>query len=1342
MNPHFPPPHTGQPTSEKSLHPKSFQSWRWIFLAAILLAAVTISTFYFSSAQAQGDDGAITGLTLTSTTAGTLTVSWDAASPTPTDYRVDWAKSTEDYQSWKVDEGHVYPTPDATTDTITDLSHDTEYKIRMRARYYRGEHEGKSWGGPWAEATITVAGEPAETPTPEPSPEPTPAPAPGTIDTLAATDDDAGQLLLTWDPPAAPNAAPTDYHVNWAKSSEDYPADTAPDGNDHPTDTTLTLTVLEFDTDYNIRVRARYTDGENAASPWNGPWTETTARVKLPLPMAINMTGAAVSPASQVFLFWSDPSNDSITGYQILRGPKADSLVVIEEDTGSSSTSYTDETPPAGQTHTYGVKARNASGQSPLSNTLTATVPAAREEEVLIVARHESVDNTLVSNLGQTSTSESAQAGFLSGTNREIAVPFTTGSNPLGYHVTSVQLYLTRLVGIETPNPEVSIRADNGGSPSDTVLYTLTTSTAITNIWNIVTFTTTDDFTLQPNTKYWLYVNATAGTLGVQETASDDEDNESQADWRIGDVRSTRTDGGAWIQSTTSNTPKTKIFGHAIPPLVSNLGQTSTSESAQAGFLSGTNREIAVPFTTGSNPLGYHVTSVQLYLTRLVGIETPNPEVSIRADNGGSPSDTVLYTLTTSTAITNIWNIVTFTTTDDFTLQPNTKYWLYVNATAGTLGVQQTTSDDEDNESQADWRIGDVRSTRTDGGAWIQSTTSNTPKTKIFGHVTPPLVSNLGQTAVPGGAVAGPSSGRYYEIGMPFTTGSNALGYHVTSVQIEMRKFDANSPALDVSIRGDNTGTPGKIALYNFYTSTAITTDYQLITFTTSDEVTLQPNTKYWLYVNTTAGTALLQETASDDEDTESQAGWSIGDHRVGRIDGGAWTTDNKNLRMKILGHVAPPLISNLRQTATSESAQAGFVSGNHHKTAMPFTTGSNALRYRLTSIQLYLSRVSESPLVYISIREDNAGLPGETTLARLNMSTTITADANIPQLITFTTSGEVTLQPDTLYWLHINASTTVGPAGVRQTASDDEDTPSHAGWSIGDHRVSRIDGGAWTTPTSRNSLQMKILGHVILPTIADLPADITTTARLAVNGTVTGQHEHGRDVDWFVFAAEADTNYQFTANQGQKFATLNVLRIYDDAGTELRNSLIAKKDNAYQAVDRLNNIAFRTDTAGTYYVSIEGWHGGGSNVPYTLAMFDDDYSDDITTTGVVDVGESFQNYVMRTGANPESSRTDDVDWIRVALKADVTYEIVYDVACLHQGRIEGIYDSTGTLLPDTTLEWPRKTKGWCTDLTTEFTPSSDDDYYIAVSAQGSHFPIGSVNPFQGVQGTLTITAK
>ena len=234
----------------------------------------------------------------------------------------------------------------------------------------------------------------------DPAPEDTTPPA-GTIETLTATDD-AGQLLLTWTAPAAPDAGPTDYHLNRAKSTEDYPTDTAEAGNAHPTGTTHTLTGLEYDTEYNIRVRARYSDGENADSPWNGPWTETTAQVKLPLPAAPFIGATAVTPDGDVLLSWFNPEeDDSITGYQILRGPDADSLAIIEDDTGSNGTSYTDAAPPAGQTHTYGVKARNASGLSGLSNTLTATVPEAEEteeeEEVLIVARHESTDNTLVS---------------------------------------------------------------------------------------------------------------------------------------------------------------------------------------------------------------------------------------------------------------------------------------------------------------------------------------------------------------------------------------------------------------------------------------------------------------------------------------------------------------------------------------------------------------------------------------------------------------------------------------------------------------------------------------------------------------------------------------------------------------------------------------------------------------------------------------------------------------------------------------------------------------------------------------------------------------------------------
>ena len=119
-------------------------------LAALLLAAATFGGVFFGVAQAQDANGAITGLTLTSDSPGTLVVSWDMPSPAPSDYRVDWAKSSESYQSYKVDEGHVYPEGSLTTVTITDLEAGAEYKVRMRARYNQGEHADSPWSGPWA----------------------------------------------------------------------------------------------------------------------------------------------------------------------------------------------------------------------------------------------------------------------------------------------------------------------------------------------------------------------------------------------------------------------------------------------------------------------------------------------------------------------------------------------------------------------------------------------------------------------------------------------------------------------------------------------------------------------------------------------------------------------------------------------------------------------------------------------------------------------------------------------------------------------------------------------------------------------------------------------------------------------------------------------------------------------------------------------------------------------------------------------------------------------------------------------------------------------------------------
>ena len=67
----------------------------------------------------------MTGVTLTSDSPGTLTVSWDTPSPVPTDYRLRWAPADSDYLSWKddneTDRGNAYPAGDATSLTLSGL---------------------------------------------------------------------------------------------------------------------------------------------------------------------------------------------------------------------------------------------------------------------------------------------------------------------------------------------------------------------------------------------------------------------------------------------------------------------------------------------------------------------------------------------------------------------------------------------------------------------------------------------------------------------------------------------------------------------------------------------------------------------------------------------------------------------------------------------------------------------------------------------------------------------------------------------------------------------------------------------------------------------------------------------------------------------------------------------------------------------------------------------------------------------------------------------------------------------------------------------------------------------
>ena len=1259
---------------------------------AVLAAVITTLALSSFTAEAQGDPGAVANLQLTSTSAGELTVSWDAASPTPTDYRVDWAKSGEDYKSWKVDEGHKYPDPSATTATITDLAHDTEYKIRMRARYYRGEHEGKSWGGPWATATITVAGEPAETPTPEPvkeepvqqPPRDAPDPPAGTIDTLTAADE-TGQLLLTW---TAPNSDPTDYHINWAKSTEEYPANTAEAGNAHPTDTTHTLAGLEFDTDYKIRVRARYSDGENAANPWNGPWTETTVQVKLPLPAAPFIGAIAVSPDGDLLLSWFNlKEDDSITGYQILRGPDADSMVVIEDGTGSSSTSYTDTAPPAGQTHTYGVKARNASGLSDLSNTLTATVPAAEEEEILITAQQKGIvklggNGTVNTGIVGVGYQEAAVGSAAQNRYFGYATSFTPGGDGWYYLSSigfSIQKENARLI-------RVAIHEDNSGGPADAALYVAYVDLDIlseTDDISDLTATFPDNATLEAGKTYWTVFDEITGAgifhLYLAEDSSEDAGFES---WAIGD------------------------------------------ELYDIDYLA------ATEFTW--NPTSDDTTLIR------------NDEPILMTFHGYAEPERTLV---------------------------------------GAHGLRNTADDGPL------LRFGTERVTK----AWLKL-----PMGQTFDFCEPTFVAGSGTERSWRRCDLSPSSHHDHEWagGRGFTTGPNPTGYTITSLGVDMDaeegtinpvatihrtsafqtaegSLDPQSPLAKYQAQADIAGSPNSFAPR-----------------TGSEEVHLAPNTTYVAYFENDATGYFETPNARAGKDPGAEDGWTLGlfpygskfIHPLG-FAGEPWNLgdgESKRIPLNIHGWPnplvaapnpeppapAPALVSNLDLTPGNPfSLYRGELLAI--VIASPFTTGSHDAGYALHGIQIELR---DQPIKFVggiraAIHSDNIGRPGA-SLHKLGLQVNLQKG-----IATFHAPASTILAGNTTYWLTVSTeSMLVSTQQVRVVLtrfdpSDQNDNNvgtncAARDWSIENSNYSRITSTvSWNR--GEDAIKMAILGERVSdpsveasePTCDDLPESTTTTGRLIVDGDgVKGQHQTQGDADWYSVDLEADTYYQFIANPGKKGLPYYTLRIFNDQGVEQRNSLIAKKDDAYHSPDRRNVLPFRTQTTGTYYVSIEAWRGNGSAVAYTLAMSSDDYSDDVYTkaTFAVDASgrnfENFQNYLMRTSDDPEYSETSDVDWIHVSLKANTTYKIIYDVACLHEGIIAGVYDAIGTLIPDTEAFFKSSEKiRWCGDITTRFTPASDGEYYIAVTARGANHPKSGVpnrnwNTFTGVQGTLSIT--
>ena len=146
---------------------------------------------------------------------------------------------------------------------------------------------------------------------------------------------------------------------------------------------------------------------------------------------------------------------------------------------------------------------------------------------------------TLVSNLSGGSNSSSSSNFH--------AQSFTTGSDPSGYSISTVEINLGSAAG---RNIGVLLKEDNGSDRPGNLLETLTNpSPLVTNSVN--TFTLPNDRTLARNTTYWITVNegVSGGKAKIRTTERLTED--SAYGWTIGDSRLFKTSQSSdWTASS------------------------------------------------------------------------------------------------------------------------------------------------------------------------------------------------------------------------------------------------------------------------------------------------------------------------------------------------------------------------------------------------------------------------------------------------------------------------------------------------------------------------------------------------------------------------------------------------------------------------------------------------------------------------------------------------------------------------------------------------------------------------------------------------------------------------
>ena len=257
-----------------------------------------------------------------------------------------------------------------------------------------------------------------------------------------------------------------------------------------------------------------------------------------------------------------------------------------------------------------------------------------------------------------------------------------------------------------------------------------------------------------------------------------------------------------------------------------------------------------------------------------------------------------------------------------------------------------------------------------------------------------------------------------------------------------------------------------------------------------------------------------------------------------------------------------------------------------------------------------------------------------------------------------------------------------------------------------------------------------------------DLPVDVSTTGRVAVDGSARSEIEVSGDRDWFAVTLEANRTYRIDLEGALTGAgTLRdpYLRGVHDAD----GALIAGTTDDDGGEGSNSRVKFTAAEAGTYYVAA-GADNDNREGTYTLSVTDvtdgvpDDFAAGTETTGAVAVDGS---------ATGEIETEYDRDWFKVELEAGRIYLIDLEgsetgAGTLRDPYLYGIHDAEGNLYAGTRSDGG----GELFNSRVSFTVKEDGTYYVAAGAYGNRegtytLSVADVDEFEAGTGTTGAVA-